>query len=227
MATVNGVDIWNEGNDALFGDVGNDWLVGATGNDNLYGGYGNDLLNADDDHTTAGGLNNLADTHATYGDRAFGGAGLDVLIANTAGDRLIDWAGEFNTYLVPFNNNGAPTISRKLQPQLAEFLYALSAADGADPTRAGDTGSDPLRNGEPEGELGVVRQHDADWHDQTGAPADPQNLNIGVGPRDQVRASNFNDGQFQGLAVDSGIWQVSQGALQVSTSHLGGCRECD
>ncbi len=106
-----------------------------------------------------------------------------MLIANTAGDRLIDWTGEFNTYLVPFNNNGAPTISRTLQPQLAEFLYALSAADGADPTRASDTGSDPLRNGEPEGELGVVRQHDADWHGQTGARSIRQNLNIGVGPR--------------------------------------------
>ena len=37
------------------------------------------------------------DTNTSYEDRAFGGAGLDVLIANTGGDRLIDWVGEFNT----------------------------------------------------------------------------------------------------------------------------------
>ena len=209
-------NIWNEGNDALFGDLGHDWLVGGTGRDNLYGGYGNDLLNADDDLGTAGGLNNLPDTDATYDDRAIGGAGLDVLIANTGGDRLIDWTGEFNTYLVPFNPNGNPTISRGLQPQLAEYLYALSAGDGADPTRAADTGHDPARNGEPDGELGLVRQQDFDWADQTGSPADPQSLQLGVGPRDIVRAANFNDGQLQGFAVDSGSWQVAQGALEVT-----------
>ena len=57
-----------------------------------------------------------------------------------------------------------------LQPQLAEFLYDLSASDGADPTRATKTGSSVARNGEPEGELGAVRQQDFDWRDQTGAP---------------------------------------------------------
>src|SRR5439155_384949 len=124
-----------DGDDVLFGDLGNDWLVGGTGRDNLYGSWGDDLLNADDDLTTAGGLNNGTDTDASYEDRAYGGAGLDVLIANTGGDRLIDWVGEFNSYIVPFAPYGAATVSRTLQPQLPEFLYALSASDGADPTR--------------------------------------------------------------------------------------------
>src|SRR5262249_37266840 len=51
-----------DGNDVLFGDNGNDWIVGGTGRDHMYGGWGNDLLNADDDLTTAGGLNNVPDT---------------------------------------------------------------------------------------------------------------------------------------------------------------------
>src|SRR5205814_212106 len=55
-----------DGDDVLFGDNGNDWAVGGTGRDNLYGGWGNDLLNADDDQTTAGGLNNVPDTAASY-----------------------------------------------------------------------------------------------------------------------------------------------------------------
>ncbi|MCI0347534.1 MAG: hypothetical protein L0221_19200, partial [Chloroflexi bacterium] len=92
-------------------------------------------------------MNTGTDTDASYEDRAYGGAGRDVLIANTGGDRLIDWAGEFNSYIVPFAPYGIATISRALQPQLSEFLYALSASDGADPTRAADTGADPARNG--------------------------------------------------------------------------------
>src|SRR5207302_10626053 len=113
---------------------------------------GNDLLNADDDLTTNNTLNNGPDTSVSYEDRAFGGAGRDVLIANTGGDRLIDWVGEYNSFLVPFSPFGMATVSRTLQPALMDFLYALSASDGADPTRAADNagaGADPARNGEP------------------------------------------------------------------------------
>ena len=55
-----------------------------------------------------------------------------------------------------------------------------------------DTGADPARNGEPEGELGVVIQKDFAWQDQTGAPDDPQPGNIPGGPRDVLRAASFN-----------------------------------
>ena len=71
-------------------------MVGGSGKDDIYGGWGNDLLNADDILTTNGSLNDTPDTHATYEDRAYGGAGIDILIGNTGGDRLIDWVGEFN-----------------------------------------------------------------------------------------------------------------------------------
>src|SRR6185437_6766159 len=77
-----------DGDDIIFGDLGNDWLAGGTGRDQLYGGWGDDLMNADDYLTTAGGLNNTTDTNPSYEDLVYGGAGRDVLIANTEGDRL-------------------------------------------------------------------------------------------------------------------------------------------
>jgi Ca2+-binding RTX toxin-like protein len=216
--------VQSDGDDKLFGDTGNDWLVGGTGRDDLYGGFGDDLLNADDRLDTTGGTNDAPDTHPSYEDRAFGGAGRDVLIANTGGDRLIDWAGEYNSYIVPFAPFGMGTVSRTLQPQLAEFLYALSASDGADMTRAADTGSDPARNGEPQGELGLVRQQDFAWQDQTGGPRDPQPGNIGGGKRDVLRSASFDDPTvpLSGFAADSGKWDVNGGRLEVSATSPQG-----
>ena len=186
--------VYSDGDDLAFGDAGNDWMVGGTGQDTFYGGSGNDLLNMDDDHTTNNEQNDTTDTHPSYEDRAFGGAGKDVLIANTGGDRLIDWVGEFNSYLVPFAPFGMATVSRTNQPQLPEFLYALSASHGADPTRTTDVaGADPARNGEPWGELALVRQPNQDgqlWHDQTGPPSDPQAGNIPGGRRDVLRTAS-------------------------------------
>jgi Ca2+-binding RTX toxin-like protein len=211
----------DDGADKIFGDLGNDWLVGGTGRDNMYGGWGNDLINADDDHDgheDDNELNDIPDTHPTYEDRAYGGAGRDVLIANTGGDRLIDWVGEFNSYIVPFAPFGEATVSRTVMPFLPEFLYALSAGDGADPTR---TGLDPIRNGEPDGEMGLVLQPDYAWQDQTGAPSDPQPGNIPGGQRDVLRSAGFGDNTLQGFAIDSGVWEVQSGALKVSASSLG------
>ena len=213
---------FSDGNDAIFGDLGNDWIVGGTGRDNLYGGYGDDLLNADDDLGTNGGLNDTTDTGIDYGDRAFGGAGRDVLNANTGADRLIDWAGEFNSYLVPFGIFGVPTISRAVPPALFDFLYDLSAADGADPTRAADTGNGADRNGEPFGELGLVTQNDFDWQLQTGAPADVQPGNIPGGERDVVQVATFNQGTAEGFLPDVGDWSVENSRLQVQPETLGG-----
>jgi hypothetical protein len=114
------------------------------------------------------------------------------------------------------------TVSRTLQPQLREFLYELSGSDGADPTRATDTGNDAARNGEPDGEIGLVMMKDADWQDQTGAPADPQAGNIPGGKRDVRRSANFNDGQAQGFAPDSGLWEVESARYSVAPEFLGG-----
>src|SRR2546426_2674374 len=111
-----------DGDDHIFGDLGNDWLVGGTGRDVMYSGWGDDLLNADDKLTSNGGLNNVTDTNPSYEDLAFGGAGRDVLIANTNGDRLIDWVGEFNTMLTPYAQFGVASVSRSLHTGLADYL---------------------------------------------------------------------------------------------------------
>src|SRR5206468_972307 len=77
----------------------------------------------------------------------------------------------------------------QLGPGLPEFLYALSRSDGADPTLAAEHSSDPTRNGEPFGELGLVIKQDEAWGDQRGQPRDPQAGNIPGGPRDVLRTS--------------------------------------
>src|SRR5205807_8566768 len=125
--------------------------VGGTGKDEMWGGAGNDLLNADDDQTTGTtfGLGDVPDTHPQYEDLAYGGAGRDVLIANTGGDRLIDWVGEFNSYLVPFSPFGMAVVSRMPLPGLVAYLYALSQSDGADQTLAARYGTLTTRNVEP------------------------------------------------------------------------------
>ncbi len=168
----------DDGQDVLFGDVGHDWLVGGTNHDRMWGGYGDDLMQADDnlDSTalTADPLaNNIPDTRATaplFSDIAYGGAGRDVLIANTAVDRMLDWSGEFNSYLVPYAPFGEPTITRSVAPHVKQWLYDISRSDGADRSRPGAA----ARNGEPFGEIGLVSHEDADWGDQHGGPADPQ-----------------------------------------------------
>ena len=230
---VAGNPVFTDGNDTLFGDLGNDWIVGGTGNDTGWGGYGNDLIDMDDRPETA----DTTDTHPSYEDRAFGGAGRDYLIANTGGDRLIDWTGEFNSYITPFAPFGLATVSRSPSPGVQDFLYDLSRSQGADDTRAGDTDITALdRNGEPEGEIGLVIQKDSDWQNQTGAPDDPQPGNIAGGPRDVLRSASFNsnggggnnnnqvdDGTLnaQGFLADSGSWNTSGGRLTVAPEQRG------
>jgi Ca2+-binding RTX toxin-like protein len=219
---LNFLDAEIDGDDVIFGDLGNDWLVAGRGRDHVYGGWGDDLLNGDDLHDTAGGLNNVPETDPTYEDIAYGGAGRDILIGNTGGDRLIDWVGEFNSYLVPFAPYGAAAISRALQPQLMDYLYMLSKSDGADPTRSIDlVNFNPTRNGEPYGELGLVNQQDFAWQEQTGAPTDPQAGNVPGGPRDVLRSATFSTGTAEGFAADSGQWTVSSGRLEVAPTSVG------
>ena len=223
------VNVNTDGNDVLFGDLGNDWLVGGTGLDTLWGGWGNDLMNGDDRHDTNGGLNDVADTNSSYADRAFGGAGLDVLIANSKLDRLIDWVGEFNSYHVPFAAFGLATVSRQLAPGLQVFLYALSKAQGSDPTRIED-GGDPARNGEPHGEIGLVTREDPFWRDQTGGPIDPQNpvgpstatVTIAGGQRDRLAEADSNNGVSNAFPADRGISEVSSGPLAVAATMIDG-----
>jgi hypothetical protein len=237
-----------DGNDRIFGDLGNDWIVGGTGRDNMYGGRGDDLLNMDDNHDSGASDkvgrhdpdpdpldNTLSDEYQAYADIAYGGAGRDVLILNTGADRGIDWVGEYNSYIVPFSPFGAFHISRTLQPQLPEFLYDLSESDGTDMTtpdgaryveqktldvRVDDP--DPLRNFKPYGELGLVRQTDFDWQDQTGAPNDPQPGNL-QGQREIMRRELFTDDVAlqHRFAPDTGTWMLSNNRYLGAPEFLG------
>src|SRR5262249_44753263 len=145
-----------DGKDWIYGDQGNDVLFGGTGHDRLFGGQGDDYLQLDDNLNTDGGLNNNADdatnSQATAGggDFAYGGDGLDVLIANSGYDRMFDWGGEFNTFIVPFARFGNPTVNREApKPALLQFLTDLATAGGADPGLT-----------EPNGEAGLFTQSD-------------------------------------------------------------------
>jgi hypothetical protein len=174
------------GDKAIFGDLGNDWLVAGMGRVRVYGGWGNDVIDLRASTQVDGGLNdgpvpNLDGTFGTpaWESLAYGGAGQDILFAGTGGDRLIDWVGEHNSYYVPFGPYGMPTVSRTLMPFLDTFLYALSKSDGADPTLGIRYGGASSRNGEPFGELGLVLQHDAAWHEQVGGPFNKMPENLG------------------------------------------------
>ncbi|MBN2328533.1 MAG: hypothetical protein JXR73_15420 [Candidatus Omnitrophica bacterium] len=243
----NEVALPTDGDDRIFGDLGNDWIVGGTGRDHIYGGRGDDLLNMDDNHDSgAGGKvkphdppqdaldNTQSDEYQAYADIAYGGGGRDVLLMNTGADRAIDWVGEYNSYLVPFSPFGAFHISRTLQPQLPEFLYALSESDGLDVTvpdgaryveqNAQDDRidePDPLRDGEPYGELGMVRQTDFDWQEQTGAPNDPQPGNY-QGKREIMRRELFTDDSVTShFSADAGEWSILNGAYQAAPEARG------
>ncbi|MCL5735095.1 MAG: hypothetical protein M1274_05810, partial [Actinobacteria bacterium] len=180
-----------DGDDHIFGDLGNDWMVGGTGRDSLFGGWGDDLLNLDDDLASPGTVSKkgntfspACDTNPSYEDMAFGGAGIDVFLINTNGDRGLDWMGEFNSFYTPFAQYGAVSVSRMLRPSEPEYLYAMAQSDGADPTLAAQYGSDPARHGEPFGELGLVTSKDAAWGAQSGSSRDPQPGNTGGGKVD-------------------------------------------
>jgi Ca2+-binding RTX toxin-like protein len=140
----------DDGADQLFGGDGNDWLTGGTGSDRMFGGQGNDILNADDNLDTNGGANSSADSAAyADADTAFGGGGRDTLIGNTTADRLIDWNGNCNYFVVPFKNNGSPAIVRSHNPHILDFLIRLSRSLGGDESR---TGTAPAPD---HGELGL------------------------------------------------------------------------
>ena len=90
----------------------------------------------------------------------FGGAGVDVLIGNTGGDRLIDWSGEFNSFMGPFSpvrraDDEPPALA---EPRATSSTRCRRAPA---PTRRSPThGGTAARNGEPYGELGLLTQQD-------------------------------------------------------------------
>jgi Ca2+-binding RTX toxin-like protein len=150
------------------------------------------MLNADDNLDTAGGLNNQPDP-TLFADRdfAFGGGGLDVLTGNTGGDRLIDWQGEFNSYFLPFNPFGNPTVTRLISPDMVTFVLGLGRESGADQGLV-----------ESNGELGLVTQSDPLWSAQNGSPRDVQQIT--QFPRDTQGAPEDDRGTALPLSSPGG-----------------------
>ncbi|HKN51963.1 MAG TPA: hypothetical protein VJX66_05650, partial [Amycolatopsis sp.] len=206
------------GDKALFGDLGDDYIVSGMGRVRVYGGWGFDLVDLRASTIVDNGLNDMPvpNSHGGAGSPdwetlAFGGAGQDIYLAGTGGDRLIDWVGNHNSFYVPFSQFGMPAVSRTLMPFLPEFLYALSKSDGADQTLgpradafcAGSAGATSdacsayprysgaaARNGEPFGELGLVLQHDTAWHQQSGPPFNEMPENLGGVGVDVAKTAN-------------------------------------
>ena len=77
-------------------------------------------------------------TPITMADFVFGGAGRDVLIANTASDQLFDWSHDFNTYVAAFTGKGEHVIVDNPDAQTQQLLIDMALADGADQTRGGN-----------------------------------------------------------------------------------------
>ena len=205
----------------IFGDLGNDWLVGGTGRDTCTAA-GATTCSTSTTTTTARPSRRRSTTrptpHPTYEDLAYGGAGprrADRQYRRRPPDRL---GGEFNSYLVPFAPFGMRHASAaRCSRSWTEFLYALSASDGADPTRGADEPAMTRRaTASRSASWAWCVQQDFAWQDQTGAPDDPQPGNIPGGTRDVLRSANFNNittsgdptGTVVGFAADSGTWTV-------------------
>lgn len=196
--TSYGATPWS-GTDIIFGDLGDDWIMGGQGRAQVFGGFGNDLIDLRATLTVGGGLNlgpvpnPLTGQFGTPGweGLVYGGAGQDIMFAGTAGDRLIDWVGNHNSYYVPFSPFGMPTVSRTLMPFLPQFLYALSKSDGADQLLGLRYGGAATRNGEPFGELGLVLQHDSAWHTMMGPPFNKMPENLGGVAVDVKKTANI------------------------------------
>ena len=162
--TADGEVVTTDGDDRIFGSIGHDILFGGTGQDSMYGGYGNDLINADDKLNTSGveegsyaGLNDLPDIEVSYEDFVYGGAGRDFMIANTAGDRLVDWTGDFNEFYVPYRSAGVPSVITSFTSQLKDYILRVATSHGADVDPQLNRDGTPISvAGEPYGELGLT-----------------------------------------------------------------------
>jgi Ca2+-binding RTX toxin-like protein len=164
-----GKDVMNGdgGNDHMFGDNGGDALWGGPNHDHLWGGYGRDFLDVhprvDESADNPNSCNPLTppdplewyqfgvdancDGNFEGIDYMYGGWDADALQADRGengpveGDRLIDWAGVFNLYILCPATYGEWVITRQLSPSITDFLHLLAEGDGA--FKPGPMGSDP------------------------------------------------------------------------------------
>ena len=213
---------------SIFGDLGNDWLVGGTGHDTLWGGWGNDLLNADDDLSTGciarrrtasarrpdTWLNDAPDTHPTLRGprlRRRRPRRPDRQHRRRPPDRLGRRVQQLPRPVraVRHRDRQPPGAAGAVRVPLRALEGAGRRPDARGRRRAA---SRAARNGEPNGELGLVTQKDHGlWQEQTGSPTDPQAGNIPGGKRDVLRTANFNDGTLDAASRPTAAsWQVDR-----------------
>jgi len=147
-----------------------------------------------------------------------------------ANDRLINWGGNFDTFIVPFKQWREPLVNRTPAPALVQYLSSLSEADGADnlyadynaaknPNGSANidyiAGLDPMRNGEPFGEAGIYVQSDAFWQLQHGKPNQQPAGNL------QVEATVAPAGQAAASLTDAQLAAIVAAAEELWTAALG------
>ena len=84
--------------------------------------------------------NDIVDPRGTgpsYADLAFGGGGWDIMIANTASDRLVDWHDDVNVFYFPWkgDDDGVAHPRAACRRRSRSSCSTSSLALGADPTR--------------------------------------------------------------------------------------------
>jgi hypothetical protein len=147
------------GRDVIWGGDGHDVIWGGAGDDRIYGGAGDDvidvklrtdgtwpvggwwpgdpLVGTDGWATLAPSVDTDQDAATHNGsDLVFGGTGADLMQADVGGagtvpgDRLLDWYGAHNAYLVCDGAYGAGWVLRNPSPGTQAMLRELAVADG-------------------------------------------------------------------------------------------------
>ncbi|MCI0776534.1 MAG: hypothetical protein J4N95_00005 [Chloroflexi bacterium] len=149
----------SEGNDRMLGDDGDDAMWGGRQHDHLWGGHGFDFLDVhprvDESEAAPDSCNPLIppDPSVWYSfafdsggtcdgnledvDYMYGGWDADAMQANVGdngpaiGDRLIDWVGVYNLYIVCPATYGEFLITREFSPAMTDFMHRLVEGDGA------------------------------------------------------------------------------------------------
>lgn len=142
-----GADVVNagDGDDVVFAGDGNDAVWGGGAHDRLFGGTGDDQLDVKRNVDFPALWTLVAPVADTDGlkatvnglDTAYGGSGHDALQGDmgdsgkTPGDRLMDWTGTYNLFLVCGGAYGAGKVLSKADPSTVTFLQNLAAATGS------------------------------------------------------------------------------------------------
>ncbi|MEX0749436.1 MAG: hypothetical protein WD359_01390, partial [Dehalococcoidia bacterium] len=164
-----GHDLMNgdNGNDRLFGDNGADDMWGGSHHDHLWGGYDYDQMDIhpnvavdingleivpctpsatpDPQEWYFFGLDANCDGNFEDVDYMYGGWDADAMQANIGdngpqlGDRLIDWIGVYNLYILCPGTYGEFVSTREFSPAMTAFIFDWIEGDGVPNADQGNT----------------------------------------------------------------------------------------